>query len=100
MKKLLCMFLLFMMIRSSQPKELQKLPMTWKEMGQLVPNNIEGHLHIEIPMSKIGNLVKDMRIKHEENKKKWENITFSTNTHKLCLDECKEKFRWYPRLPH
>ena len=59
-----------MMIRLSQPKNvLQKLPMTWKKLGQLVPNNIEGHLHIEIPMSKIGNMIKDMRIEHEDNKK-------------------------------
>ena len=80
-----------MMIRLSQPKNvLQKLPMTWKKLGQLVPNNIEGHLHIEIPMSKIGNMIKDMRIEHEDNKKKWENITFSTKTFKLCLDECKK----------
>ena len=79
-----------MVMRPSQPKDLEKLPMTWKKMGHLVPNNVEGHLHIQVPMAKIGHMVQNMRAEHEDNKKKWKNITFSTNSHKLCIDDCKK----------
>ena len=57
-------------------------------LGQLAPNTVDGHLHLEIPIGKMGHFVHNIRSEHELHKEKRANFSFTITT-KMCLDTCK-----------
>ena len=64
-------------------------------MGELAPNNIDGHLNIQIPLAAIHNHIQNIRKELEENKKK-RGKTTSTS---MCLDDCKpNKYGIFDRM--
>ena len=79
------------MVTLTNQADLQKIPISFKHRGQLVPDNIDGHLNIQVPISAIGQLIQNIRGEHESNKKKRGKITFSSISTKKCLDNCKMK---------
>ena len=89
MKKIYSILLLFLMVTLTNQEDLQKIPISFKHLGQVVPDNIDGHLNIQVPISAIGQLIENIREEHESNKKKRGNITFSSISTKKCLDACK-----------
>ena len=80
---------LLLMIVTSTLQTPQKIPIAWKYMGELAPNNIDGHLNIQIPLAAIHNHIQNIRKEHEENKKKRGKTSFSKKSTKKCLDDCK-----------
>ena len=60
------------MVTLTKQADLQKIPISFKHRGQLVPDNIDGHLNIQVPISAIGQLIQNIREEHESNKKKEE----------------------------
>ena len=77
------------MVILTNQADLQKIPISFKHRGELVPDNIDGHLNIQVPISAIGQLIQNIREEHESNKKKRGKITFSSISAKKCLDACK-----------
>ena len=85
-------FLILMVIRiakgNQNSEELQKIPISWKPIGELAPNTVDGHLHNEVPVNMIGKLIGNIRSEHDLNKQKRNNYSLTINT-KTCLDACK-----------
>ena len=73
------------MVTLTKQGDLQKIPISFKHRGELVPDNIDGHLNIQVPISKIGQLIQNIREEHESNKKKRGKITFSSITKRNAL---------------
>ena len=92
MKKTIIILLLLMLIKSTKQEDKQRIPISWKPMGELVPNNLDGHLHIQIPIFNIKKHVQNIRKEHEENKETRGKITFSSINSKKCLDDLRMKY--------
>lgn len=52
------------MVTLTNQEDLQKIPISFKPLGQLVPDNIDGHLNIQVPISAIGQLIEKIREDH------------------------------------
>ena len=55
------------MVILTNQADLQKIPISFKHRGELVPDNIDGHLNIQVPISKIGQFIQNIREEHESN---------------------------------
>ena len=56
MKKTIIILLLLMLIKSTKStkqEDKQRIPISWKPIGELVPNNLDAHLHIQNPIFNI-----------------------------------------------
>ena len=81
-----------MSLTTTLQQDFQKVPILFKEMGQLAPDNLDGYLKIEVPVFAIGDLLEKIKEEHESNKEKHDEFASSI---KKCLDKCKPYNRKY-----
>ena len=68
------------------PPTEDDVPLAFQKVGEVVVNNVEGHLHFSLPLDPINDTLKNSERHYEEGKKRQ---SIGLQRYLPCIDECK-----------